>query len=51
MDRVKKCKDCGENFTFTTNEQKFYEEKGFPDPKRCKSCRKTRKIKREEVKQ
>lgn len=49
MDRVKKCKYCGENFTFTTSEQKFYEEKGFPDPKRCKSCRQKRKNIRKEA--
>lgn len=49
MDRVKKCKDCGENFTFSTREQEFYKEKGFPDPKRCKSCRQKRKNMRKEA--
>lgn len=38
-----KCQDCGRIFIFSANEQKFYEEKGFPPPKRCKSCRKARK--------
>lgn len=44
MQNIKiKCQDCGEEFTFTVNDQKFYEEKGFLPPKRCKSCRKKRK--------
>ena len=43
-----KCKDCGEIFTFTENEQRFYEERGFLPPKRCKNCRDARKASREE---
>lgn len=42
-DQEIKCQDCGENFVFTVNEQKFYEEKGFLPPKRCKKCRDARK--------
>ena len=38
-----KCQDCGEDFTFTVAEQKFYEEKGFVPPKRCRYCRQKRK--------
>ena len=38
-----KCVDCGETFVFSEREQKFYEEKGFIPPKRCKFCRNTRK--------
>ena len=34
-----KCLDCGHEFTFSTKEQKFYEEKGFVPPKRCRYCR------------
>lgn len=30
---------CGEPFTFTAGEQKFYESKGFQQPKRCPACR------------
>lgn len=40
-----KCQDCGEEFTFTINDQKFYEEKGFTPPKRCRNCRIMRKEK------
>jgi len=37
------CKDCGKGFEFTANEQRFYEEKGFSNPVRCKECRNARK--------
>lgn len=37
------CKDCGKSFEFTLNEQRFYEEKGFTSPVRCKVCRDKRK--------
>ena len=37
------CQDCGQEFIFTDNEQKFYAEKGFLPPKRCKECREKRK--------
>ena len=40
-----KCQDCQQDFEFTENEQKFYEEKGFLPPKRCKTCREARKNK------
>lgn len=47
MEDVKiKCLDCGEEFLFSVNEQRFYEEKGFLPPKRCKSCREIKKLKR-----
>ncbi|MCK9544612.1 MAG: zinc-ribbon domain-containing protein [Novosphingobium sp.] len=39
------CKDCNKEFTFTAGEQKFYEEKGFQSPVRCKECRQSRKEK------
>lgn len=46
-DRILKCKDCGEQFTFTTGEQEFYAEKGFQnDPVRCAGCRRARKKER-----
>lgn len=41
------CKDCGNEFTLTVGEQKFYEEKGFAEPVRCKECRNRRKAERE----
>ena len=44
-DKIIKCQDCGQEFVFTVNDQKFYEEKGFTPPKRCKACREARKNK------
>ncbi len=44
QDKTIVCKDCGQEFIFTTNEQVFFEEKGFTnEPQRCKSCRDARK--------
>ena len=43
-DKTIVCKDCGQEFTFTANEQEFFAEKGFTnEPQRCKSCRDARK--------
>ena len=43
-DKIIKCIDCGEEFLFTVNDQRFYKEKGFDnEPKRCKACREKRK--------
>ena len=47
QDRVIKCADCGQDFTFTAGEQEFYARKGFQqEPKRCKPCRETRRTRR-----
>ena len=40
------CSDCGQTFTFTQQEQEFFLEKGYGDPKRCKNCRQQRKAER-----
>lgn len=37
------CKDCNKEFIFTIGEQKFYKEKGFETPVRCKDCRRSKK--------
>ena len=50
MDRIIECQDCGKNFILTESERNFYKSKNFPEPKRCKSCRKIRKNKRKELK-
>lgn len=43
-DKTLKCKECGNEFTFTAGEQEFYAEKGFQnEPQRCKACRDKRK--------
>src|SRR5271155_3526877 len=33
------CTACGNEFTFTVEEQEFYESKGFQPPRKCKPCR------------
>ena len=43
-DKTLVCKDCGQEFVFTSGEQEFYAEKGFQnEPARCKECRNNRK--------
>ena len=42
-DKTISCQDCGREFIFTEEEQNYYAEKGFQDPKRCKPCRMARK--------
>ena len=38
------CFDCGTAFTFTLEEQEFFQSKGYTnEPKRCPSCRQARK--------
>lgn len=46
-DQILECQDCGEMFPWTVGEQKFYKQKGFSQPKRCKSCREQKRIERE----
>ena len=47
QDETLVCRDCGEEFVFTVQEQQFYAEKGFENkPSRCKSCRIARKSER-----
>ncbi|MFA6325414.1 MAG: zinc-ribbon domain containing protein [Candidatus Paceibacterota bacterium] len=43
MGQTLTCVDCGEDFEFTDGEEKFYEEKGFASPKRCRKCRNKKK--------
>ena len=50
MEDVKiKCQDCGKEFIFTERDQKFYEEKGYVPPKRCKFCRNARTLRRNKI--
>ena len=37
------CRECGEWFVFTANDQRFYAEQGYPPPKRCPTCRAERR--------
>ena len=45
-DKTLTCADCGQEFVFTAREQEFYAQKGFTDPRRCPSCRQSRKAAR-----
>jgi hypothetical protein len=38
---------CEKEFVFTVGEQKFFTEKGFTPPKRCKPCRDAKKAEKE----
>jgi CxxC-x17-CxxC domain-containing protein len=37
------CSDCGQEFTFTSEDQAFFRERGYSAPKRCKACRQAKK--------
>ena len=45
-DRTLTCRDCGQEFVFTSGEQDFYTQRGFSDPQRCPDCRAQRKTQR-----
>ncbi len=41
------CSSCGITFTFSADEQEFFQSKGYTnEPKRCPSCRQARKAER-----
>ena len=43
-DKTITCRDCSQEFIFTTGEQEFYKEKGFDnEPTRCAGCRRAKK--------
>jgi len=47
QDKSIQCSDCGTTFTFTAEEQEFFQSKGYTnEPKRCPSCREARKAER-----
>jgi len=38
------CSDCGTTFTFSAEDQEFFQSKGYTnEPKRCPACRQARK--------
>lgn len=45
-DKVLTCSDCSQEFAFTASEQDFYAQRGFTEPRRCPSCRASRKAAR-----
>ena len=48
-DKTMTCRECGQEFPFTSGEQEFFAQKGFTnEPSRCPSCRSARKAERGE---
>jgi CxxC-x17-CxxC domain-containing protein len=45
-DKTLTCADCGNQFMFTSSEQEFYADRQFSEPRRCTSCRASRKAAR-----
>jgi CxxC-x17-CxxC domain-containing protein len=45
-DKVLTCADCSQDFVFTASEQDFYATRSFTEPRRCSSCRASRKAAR-----
>ena len=46
-DKSLQCSDCGVTFTFSAEEQEFFQTKGYEnEPKRCPECRQARKAER-----
>ena len=47
QDKSLQCSDCGATFTFSAEEQEFFQSKGYVnEPKRCLECREARKSER-----
>jgi len=46
-DKTLTCSDCGATFTFSAEDQEFFQSKGYTnEPKRCPECRQARKTER-----
>jgi CxxC-x17-CxxC domain-containing protein len=46
-DKALQCTDCENSFTFSAEEQEFFQSKGYTnEPKRCPSCREARRAQR-----
>ena len=46
-DRTLTCLDCGQGFIFSADDQSYHAEKGYTnEPKRCPSCRQSRRSQR-----
>ena len=43
VDRMLTCVECGQEFTFTADDQDFHARKGYQEPKRCPNCRAARR--------
>ena len=46
QDKSLVCVECGESFQFSADDQRYHEEKGYTEPKRCPACRQARRAQR-----
>ena len=47
QDKTIECSDCGNEFTFSAEEQEQFQSRGYTnEPKRCPECRQARKAQR-----
>jgi CxxC-x17-CxxC domain-containing protein len=47
QDKSLQCADCGTTFTFSAEDQEYFQSKGYVnEPKRCPDCRRSRKADR-----
>ena len=47
QDKKLECSECGSEFTFSVEDQEFFQSKGYTnEPKRCPECRQARKAQR-----
>lgn len=37
------CRECGDAFVYTVDDQVYFEQKAFAQPQRCRDCRKARR--------
>ena len=42
-DKTLWCVDCQRRFLFTSGEQKYFQDRGLTEPKRCLGCRQVRR--------
>ena len=48
QDKSIQCSDCGVSFTFSAEDQEFFQSKGYTnEPKRCSECRQSRRSERQ----
>ena len=45
-DKTLECADCGQQFNHSAQDQQFYAERQFSEPRRCPTCRAVRKAAR-----
>ncbi|MFB3852850.1 MAG: zinc-ribbon domain containing protein [Vicinamibacterales bacterium] len=49
-DRTIECRECGTPFVWTLGEQRYYAERDFSAPKKCRPCREAARARRDALK-